>query len=158
MLEAQQTLRIERVWSMPNSRPYQIKHIANLIKEETGGIYLDVFPFGEKVDVLATLKKIPDGRMPHAVIDPPYSPRQAKEEYRLDLDAVEFTKYLSAVQDEVSRVVEAGGSVISLGWNSNGLGKSRGFKLKRLLLVAHGAHHNDTIITVERKMNGSIQF
>lgn len=154
MLE--QPLLIQRVWSMPNGRPYQIKAIATLIKEECRDDFLDVFPFGRQVDVLAHLKTIANGRIENAVIDPPYSPRQAKEEYKLDLDAVEFTKYLSRVQDELSRVIRPGGMAISLGWNSNGLGKSRGFKLKKILLVAHGAHHNDTIVTVERKVNGSL--
>ena len=144
---------IERAWAMPNGRPYQIKPIADLIKKEIGMRFLDVFPFGRQIEVLANLKTIADGNIDNAVIDPPYSPRQAKETYNLDLDAVEFTKYLSQVQDELSRVIKPGGIAISLGWNSNGLGKSRGFKLKQILLVAHGAHHNDTIVTVERKMN-----
>jgi hypothetical protein len=33
-----------------------------------------------------------------------------------------------------------------------GLGKSRGFKMERLLLVPHGGDHNDTICTVEIKV------
>lgn len=44
-----------------------------------------------------------------------------------------------------------GGLAISCGWNSNGFGRNRGFELVRVLLVAHGQHHNDTIVIVERK-------
>jgi len=40
--------------------------------------------------------------------------------------------------------------VISFGWNSGGIGKTNGFEILEILLVAHGAH-NDTICTVERK-------
>lgn len=32
-----------------------------------------------------------------------------------------------------------------------GLGKNRGFKMTRILLVAHGGSKNDTIVTVEIK-------
>lgn len=38
------------------------------------------------------------------------------------------------------------------GWNSNGLGKGRGFELDELLIVAHGGSKNDTIVTVEEKI------
>lgn len=34
----------------------------------------------------------------------------------------------------------------------NGIGKTRGFEIVEILLVAHGGNHNDTIVTVERKL------
>ena len=34
----------------------------------------------------------------------------------------------------------------------NGIGKTRGFETLEILLVAHCGNHNDTIITVERKI------
>jgi hypothetical protein len=43
------------------------------------------------------------------------------------------------------------GIAICFGWNTSGFGKSRGFVLERILLLAHGGAHNDTMITVERK-------
>ena len=58
----------------------------------------------------------------------------------------------STLKDEVSKVMVRDGKVISFGWNSNGMGKKRGFEITRVLLVAHGAMHNDTIVTVERKI------
>ena len=42
--------------------------------------------------------------------------------------------------------------MITCGWNSNGFGKNRGFEIIEILLVAHGQHRNDTIVTVERKV------
>ena len=41
--------------------------------------------------------------------------------------------------------------VISCGWNSTGMGKARGYEIEEILLVNHGAAHNDTIVMVERK-------
>jgi hypothetical protein len=37
-----------------------------------------------------------------------------------------------------------------------GLGKSRGFRLVRQLNVPHGRQHNDTLVTVEVKVNSSL--
>ena len=53
---------------------------------------------------------------------------------------------------EVHRLVKQGGLVLSFGWNSGGIGKSLGFEIIEILLVAHGGAHNDTICTVERKL------
>ena len=52
---------------------------------------------------------------------------------------------------EVARVVKKGGKVISFGWNSGGIGKTLGFDIVEIMLVAHGGAHNDTICTVEVK-------
>ena len=41
---------------------------------------------------------------------------------------------------------------ISFGWNTGGLGKKRGFKITRILMVFHGVMHNDTICTVEQRV------
>lgn len=41
--------------------------------------------------------------------------------------------------------------MLSFGWDSNGFGVTRGFELTEMLIVCHGAGHNDTICTVERK-------
>jgi len=34
---------------------------------------------------------------------------------------------------------------------SVGIGANRGFEIEEILLICHGACHNDTIITVDRK-------
>ncbi len=49
--------------------------------------------------------------------------------------------------------IKPNGLAITFGWNSQGFGKNLGFELKEILLVAHGRSHNDTIVTVERKIN-----
>ena len=54
--------------------------------------------------------------------------------------------------DEIQRIVKPNGKVFCFGWNSSGVGKTRGFELYRILLVPHGGSHNDTIVTVESKI------
>ena len=39
--------------------------------------------------------------------------------------------------------------------NSIGIGKKKGFEIIEILLVCHGRAHNDTIVTVERKVQGN---
>jgi hypothetical protein len=61
------------------------------------------------------------------------------------------TKWWSLLKHEAARIVSVGGIVVSIGWDSNGLGKNRGFQMERVLYVAHGSHWRDSVITVERK-------
>ena len=53
---------------------------------------------------------------------------------------------------EISRIVKKGGYVLTFGWNSGGIGKTKGFEIVEILIVAHGGWHNDTIVTVEKKI------
>ena len=64
--------------------------------------------------------------------------------------------YWSKCKDEIARIMKPGGKVVSFGWNSNGIGKKRGFEITRILLVAHGSQHNDTICTVEVKTRSTL--
>lgn len=88
--------------------------------------------------------------------DPPYSPRQVSECYHhygkkvtvLDTSARWRKQHL----DQIQRILKLGGKAICFGWNTNGVGKTRGFELKRILIVAHGGSHNDTLVTVEKKI------
>lgn len=141
-------ITIDRVWAMPNKRTFQIKPIAELIKEEIGDDYLDPFPFNYSKDATDYLKECESQRF--GVFDPPYSPRQLKECYKglgeYDTKASTWSKWKDLMANKVTE------KCISFGWNSGGLGESRGFKITRILLVPHGGMHNDTICTVERKI------
>ena len=59
--------------------------------------------------------------------------------------------YWAKCRKEIGRIIRPGGKVISFGWNSAGIGKKYSFEISRILLVAHGSQHNDTICTVEVK-------
>ena len=87
--------------------------------------------------------------------DPPYSLRQVSECYKsVGIEVTQETTQSSWRRkhlDEIKRILKPNGLVICFGWNSNGVGKKRGFEIIELLNVAHGGSHNDTIITVERK-------
>ena len=58
------------------------------------------------------------------------------------------------MKKEIQRIIKDYGTVITFGWNSGGIGKTKGFEIKEILMVAHGGWHNDTICTVEvKKLN-----
>jgi hypothetical protein len=60
--------------------------------------------------------------------------------------------FWSNMKKEVGRIVAPDGLCITCGWNSGGIGKKYGFSISEVLLVAHGGWHNDTIVTVEKKV------
>ena len=150
---------MSRRWAMPNKRTFTIKPIGEIIKKYKKTIrWLDPFPFPYKEDALVFLKRHQTGYADGILFDPPYSPRQLKECYD-DLGmALHDTKssVWSDWKDEVARVIHPGGLCISFGWSSQGLGKNRGFEILEIMLVAHGGNHNDTIVTVERRINNTL--
>ena len=49
-------------------------------------------------------------------------------------------------------ILKKNGWVMCFGWNTNGLGKNRGFEMTEILIVAHGGSKNDTLCTLEYKL------
>ena len=168
-------LIIERIWAMPNKNTFSILPIRNLILEEkykTKGTWIDPFantstfaditndldpsmPTDYHMEAMDFLRMFDDCSVDGVLYDPPFSPRQVKECYNKLNKTVSWMttscRYWSAQKDEIARILKPGGKVITCGWNSDGLGINRGFRLERVLLVPHGGHKNDTIVTVETK-------
>ena len=96
------------------------------------------------------------------LFDPSYSLEQCKRVYenvgrKFTMRDGQICGRWTELKDILSRKLLLGGLAISFGWNSEGFGKGRGFQLEEILLVPHGSGHNDTIVTVERKIQGSLQ-
>ena len=146
---------IERYWAMPSHQTFTIKPFKELIEKELGSEYIDPFPYPFKQDAIEYLKTIEDNSENYLVFDPPYSQRQLREMYDnngLSLDNPMNNSYWANCRKEISRIIKKNGKVISFGWNSNGIGKKYGFEITKVVLVAHGSQHNDTIATVEIKI------
>ena len=168
-------MKIERIWAMPNKATFTIKPIKELLKEEVvGEKWADPFagynspveytndlnkdiPTKWHLDALDFLRRLKDNSMDGILLDPPYSITQAKECYsgygmdKLNIKPTSM-KYWAEVKNEMKRIIKKGGKSICFGWNSMGLGKNRGFRMDRILLVPHGGSKNDTIIVVETKL------
>jgi len=165
---------INRVWAMPNKWTFTIKPIAELLSRYVGDGKGWVDPFaGENSPAELTNDLNPDRPATYhleavefikqlecqyrgILFDPPYSYRQVTECYQsmgLKASAMDTSSnFTSRVKDEAHAKIFSGGIAISFGWNSEGFGKGRGFEQIEILLVAHGSSHNDTIVTVERKI------
>jgi hypothetical protein len=99
---------------------------------------------------------IQDATADAVLFDPPYSPRQIKECYqsighKCSAENTQNARFYKRVKDGLDRMLRPRGIAICCGWNSMGFGLARGYELLEVLLVPHGAAHNDTIVTVERK-------
>jgi len=168
-------MEISRVWAMPNKWTFTIKPIKELLSEEVcDGIWCDPFagkhspaqvtndlnpdmPTTHHMEALDFLKSMDTNSFDGVLYDPPYSPRQVKECYdNIAIDGWNGkwdgrATFWSKTMDEVARIIKPKGKLICCGWTSMGGAMSRGFEMKRILLVPHGSRKNDTIVTVEIK-------
>ncbi len=158
-MKAREKLQFNRVWAMPNKRTFKIKPIAELRLKEftTLDNICDPFPFESKIDCFDYLKTIPDNSFDKGELDPPYTKRQVSEHYKKNNGFCTgwhtSAGWIAKVKSEMARVIKPGGKVITYAYNSSGIGKTRGFELQGGLIVSHGAEHNDTICTIETKLN-----
>ena len=151
---------------MPSKWTFTIKPIKKLLEEEIiGEDWIDPFagknsparitndldfnmPVKYHLDALEFLKCFVPDSVDGILYDPPYSITQARQYGEKEYASM---KYWADCKNEIARIIRPGGKAICFGWNSMGLGKNRGFEMKRILLVPHGGSKNDTIITIEIK-------
>ena len=106
-----------------------------------------------KLDGLEFLKTFAEKSVCGALFDPPYSVEQCLRRYTPKHNGTAGrAEYWARCKDEISRIVKPGGVVISFCWDSTGIGKGRKFEIVEIMLLCHGACHNDTIITIERAL------
>lgn len=106
-----------------------------------------------QMDALEFLRSLPDRTFEGALFDPPYSVEQCLRRYTPKRGGTAGrAEYWGKCKDEIARILVVGGKAISFCWDSTGIGKNRGFTIEEVLLLCHGACHNDTIVTVDRKL------
>lgn len=167
---------ITKTWAMPNGNTFTIKPIKEFVEAEVsrGGCIVDPFAnnckYGtitndlnpaydtsEHKDALEFLEGIPDDSADLVLYDPPYSITQASQLYheygkeKLKVNVANM-QYWKLVKDNIARILKRNGRVICCGWNTNGLGKGRGFEMTEILIVSHGGSKNDTLCTLEYKL------
>lgn len=168
-----------RTWAMPNRWTFRIAPIKQLIHRYVGDgkgwidpfagenspaeITNDLNPIRPTIYHLHALDfaNVLVGEFKGVLFDPPYSLRQTKECYDgigYEMTQTDTQSFPNNVKKALADKVAPGGYVITFGWNSTGFGKDLGFKIVEIMLVAHGGHHNDTIITVEKKINSQIKL
>lgn len=163
-----------RVWSMPSPWTFSIHPIQVLIKKYVGDGKGWVDPFAgkfspaeitndhnperkakfclEAIDFCQQLK----GQYNGVLFDPPYSFTQIKKHYQflgkpITAETCRIGFY-EKVKSALCEKIKPGGYAISCGWNTNGFGKARGFKIIEIMIVDHGGSRNATLVVVEIKL------
>ena len=163
-------MKIERIWEMPNKWTFKMKSCKNLLDRLVIGTWADPFAgmyspatyrndiesnrnATHNMDALDFLKSIESESVDGVLFDPPYSTEQCLRKYTPKFKGTAGrAEYWAKCKDEIRKIVRPGGSVISFCWDSVGMGKTRGFKIEEILLICHGACHNDTVVTVDKKV------
>ena len=166
-----------RQWAMPSADTFSVKPIGDFVGRwlPKGSISADPFARNSKlatyrndlnpqtsarwhmqaVDFLIMLADC-GVEVDVLILDPPYSPRQITECYaasglKASMQDTQSARLYRRVRDAGDALLKPGGVVLSFGWNTVGMGKSRGYSLAEVMLVCHGGAHNDTICLAERK-------
>ena len=169
---------INRVWAMPNKWTFTIPPIAELVNKYVGDgkgwidpfagmnspaeITNDLNPEAKAtyhLDALDFLNQL-GGQYKGVIFDPPYSYQQMKQCYESigkgSITCRHATNFYGDLRNAIENRIVPGGIALSFGWNSIGIGKTHGFEIIEILLVCHGRAHNDTICTVEKKVQGKL--
>lgn len=173
-------MNIKRMFAKPDKNTFKIKPIKDLINRYLNKNQKWIDPFCNNsifnkycykindmnpkikadfnLEAEEFFKQFNKNEIDGILFDPPYSNRQIKEHYEnvgLQANALDTSyNFYGRCYDQVTRILKQKGKIITFGWNSNGVGSGRGFKKIEILLIAHGLGHNDTIVTVEEKIQG----
>lgn len=163
---------VDRIWEMPSIWTFKMKAVQKLFSKYQVGIgWSDMFAGQNSpaeftndieednrsanfhMDALEFLKTRKDNSVKGFLFDPPYSVEQCLRRYTPKHGGTAGrAEYWAKCKDEIGRATDKDGYCISFGWDSTGIGKKRGFEIVEILLICHGACHNDTIITIDRKL------
>lgn len=85
------------------------------------------------------------------ILDPPYSYRKSMEYY----NGIRNSRF-KKVKDAIPRILYNYGKVITFGYHSVSMGKTRGFEPIYVAVFSHGGAVHDTIATVEMRIKYAI--
>ena len=83
------------------------------------------------------------------ILDPPYNVRKSREKYSVN-EKTYYVGKLKKIKNALPPLLNSNGRVISFGYDSVGMSRSRGFAKVAICLVCHSGDHNDTICLVEK--------
>jgi hypothetical protein len=171
-------IAFSRFWAMPSSETFTIPPIRAFVKKYLRTARISVDPFARDggwatytndlnpktkaqfhlpANEFLALMKAKEVRPDLVLFDPPYNLAQIKECYQgvgkeFGQWEAQHGAYWQEEKDLIRDIVPPGGIVLSFGWNSNGMGLDRGFKIVEIMLMAHGGPHADTICMAEKKV------
>ena len=99
------------------------------------------------LDALEFVKQYKGEKFNTILLDPPYSYRKSMEMY-----GGKVMSAFNALKNEIPRIMFDDGIVITFGYHSNVMGKTRGFEIEHIFLMSHGGAIHDTIASLERRI------
>ena len=170
-------MKIYREWAMPTSETFTCPPIRSFVHRYLKDSEISIDPFARNFTGCTYTNDLnPNTKAQHhmdsikflemlrtqsikadlIVFDPPYSPRQVMECYngigqRMTKEDGQRSHRWSSEKNIINDLIELNGFVLSFGWNTCGMGIKRGFSIEEILLVCHGAGHNDTLCMAERR-------
>jgi hypothetical protein len=102
---------------------------------------------GDAADFVETT----DMRFQTVILDPPYNLRKSREKYQ-----GRYIGSLTKIKRNLPRILDIGGRIISLGYDTVGISNRNGFKKLAIVVVCHGGDHNDTLGVVEEYYQPSL--
>ena len=137
-------------WVERNCDGLTLNLFAGLTKLKINEIRNDLDPDAiadYRLDAVEFLRNWNGEKFDTILLDPPYAYRKSMELYK----GIKCSPF-KQMKDEISRVLNIDGKVITFGYHSNTMGAHRGFKVEKIALFSHGGAIHDTIASVERKL------
>lgn len=168
-------MKFSRTWAMPNHNTFDVAPIGEFVKRYLAASKRSVDMFARNKQWATVTNDIDPATSAQyhldaeeflkrqmvqfdlAIFDPPYSPRQISECYKgigmeVGMKETQSALLYQRVRSALCPLIEKGGTVLSFGWNSVGMGKKHGFEIVEIMLCCHGGAHNDTICVAEAKL------
>ena len=175
-------VKFSRYWDMPSADTFDMPSVSSFVKKYAMGSHVSIDPFARNKRIATYTNDLNPGTQAEyhmdalefllviekqnvqadlVLFDPPYSLEQCKRSYEsvgrvVTMRDTQIWGRWTEHKDILSRLLKVGGVCLSFGWNSIGLGKKRGCELEEIMMVCHGATHNDTICIAERKIQGTL--
>jgi hypothetical protein len=168
-----------RQWGMPNKETFLIKPIGKFVRKYLRKSTVSVDPFAGNIgwatynndinpSTLAEYHMDAEDFCKHllgqgvkadcAIFDPPYSPDQLARSYqgvrlKKDRGGSHNGEMYARVRNALQSLLTEDAVVLSFGWNTAGMGKTRDFEPVEILIVCHGGAHNDTLCLAEKRVS-----
>lgn len=123
-----------------------VNEVRNDVNEEMPADY-----HMDAVDCLKFMIEYKAARFDTVILDPPYSYRKGMRKYQ-----GATCSNFKIVKDLLLEMINPNAKVITFGYHSISMGKTREFEQEELLVIGHGGAQHDTLAIVERYIgNGS---
>ena len=164
-------MKIERFFSFPSHHTFTMPPVQTIFERHyTKGEWADPFagynspakhtndinpetPTDYHLDALDFLMMFDDNSLDGVLYDRPYSNYQANQMYNgFGADKMHDNTFLANIRKKIACIIKPNGICITFCWNTQGLGTKNHFEIEAIYIINHGDFRNDTLVTVERKI------